>query len=232
MQPLAFRNVSHVLRYVLVCSLSMAALMTAGLTSARASETDSLAVTTASEPGLKPFAGVVTASPMRVASVDGRLMARPFLMQSAAASAVVASSAGRGRGQVGLISPFPVSLRLGALLSPRTKFDAGIDASIPGLHLLPNFNTRVDLDVIFSANLGGVTTLVPVTFDQIYSKGLVGGTRVFAGAGIGPYFGDKTRFGGKLLFGADVTSRIGAEVDVHFAGVGDPLVSLVARIGL
>lgn len=132
---------------------------------------------------------------------------------------------------VGAISPFPLALRLGAMVSPRTKFDGGIDATIRGLHLIPGASTRIDADAIVSANFGGVSTLVPITFDQIFSLNLPVSSRIYVGGGIGPYIGDKTRFGGKLIVGAEF-SRIGLEGNIHFPGVGDTLFTIQARIGL
>lgn len=135
-------------------------------------------------------------------------------------------------GQLGGIpSPFPLHLRLGVMLSPRTKFDGGIDASL-GRGILPNFNTRIDAEAIVSANFHGISTLVPITLDQIYSKGLFGGNRIYIGGGIGPYISEKTRFGGKLFIGADLAVRVGVEGAVHFSGSGDPLLTLQARLGL
>ena len=112
-------------------------------------------------------------------------------------------------GPLGLIpKPFPLHLRLGALLSPRTKFDGGIDVTL-GRGILPSLTTRIDADVILSANFAGISTLVPITLDQIYAKGLIGGNRIYFGAGAGAYIADKTRFGGKLFIGADLAVRIG-----------------------
>ena len=127
--------------------------------------------------------------------------------------------------------PFPLHLRLGAMLSPRTKFDGGIDVTL-GRGILPSLSTRIDLDAIVSANFHGISTLVPITLDQIYSKGLLGGNRLYFGAGVGPYIADKTRLGGKLFIGADLAVRIGVEGAVHFAGTGTPLLTLQARVGL
>lgn len=136
------------------------------------------------------------------------------------------------RGQLGLIpKPFPLHLRLGMMLSPRTKFDGGIDATL-GRGILPSLSTRVDVDAIVSANFHGISTLVPLTLDQVYAKGLIGGNRLYFGAGVGPYISEKTRFGGKLFIGADLAVRIGVEGAVHFAGDGDPLLTLQARVGL
>ena len=141
----------------------------------------------------------------------------------------------RKGGQLGPLDlipkPFPLHLRLGALLSPRTKFDGGIDVTL-GRGILPSSTTRIDADVIASANFRGISTLVPITLDQIYSKGLLGGNRLYFGAGIGPYIADRTRLGGKLFVGADLAVRIGVEGAVHFSGTGDPLLTLQARIGL
>ncbi len=143
---------------------------------------------------------------------------------------------GAGKCQVGtalglIPRPFPIALRLGASISPRTRFIGGIDASF-GFGLAPSLSTRVDAEAIVSANFGGVKTLVPLTIDQIYSKSLVAGSRVYIGAGIGPYIGDVTRFGGKVFVGGDISRNFGAELGVHFPGFGDPLVTLVARVPL
>lgn len=141
----------------------------------------------------------------------------------------------RRGGQLGPLSlipkPFPLHLRLGAMLSPRTKFDGGIDVTL-GRGVLPSLTTRIDADAIVSANFHGISTLVPITLDQIYSKGLIGGNRIYFGAGIGPYISEQTRFGGKLFIGADLAVRIGVEGAVHFSGSGDPLLTLQARVGL
>jgi len=132
---------------------------------------------------------------------------------------------------IGAISPFPVALRLGAMVSPRLKFDGGVDVTIKGLHLLPQLTTRIDADAIVSANFARITTLVPITFGQIYNLNLPVSSRVYLGGAIGPYFGDVTRFGGKIIVGAEF-SRIGLEGNVHFAGTGDPLLTVQARLGL
>ena len=138
-------------------------------------------------------------------------------------------------GQLGPLSlipnPFPLHLRLGAMLSPRTKFDGGIDATL-GRGILPSLTTRIDADAIVSANFRGISTLVPITLDQIYSKGLLGGNRIYFGVGVGPYIAEKTRVGGKLFIGADLALRVGVEGTVHFSGSGDPLLTLQARVGL
>ncbi|HEV2473899.1 MAG TPA: hypothetical protein VGS41_14585 [Chthonomonadales bacterium] len=147
-------------------------------------------------------------------------------------NALLYSPLAAGRKQVGALSPFPLYLRLGLMFSPRTKFDGGVDLTLSGLHLTPDLSSRIDADVIVSANFGGISTLIPITFDQIYSHGLVTGNQLYIGGGIGPYIGKVTRFGGKLLAGVNFTSRLGAEVDVHFPGWGDPLVTAQVRLGL
>ncbi len=152
-------------------------------------------------------------------------------IQDAFVANAVARPGGGGGGQVGrAVTPgVYMAIRLGAMVSPRVKFVGGLDATFPRLTLIPGLTTRVDLDAVVSANFGGITTIVPLTLDQVYSRGLASGTRVFVGAGIGPYFGEVTRFGGKLFVGANFTRRLGAEVDVDFSGSGDPLLVLLAR---
>ena len=104
----------------------------------------------------------------------------------------------RKGGQLGPLSlipnPFPLHLRLGAMLSPRPKFDGGIDVTL-GRGILPSLTTRIDADAIVSANFHGISTLVPVTLDQIYSKGLLGGNRIYFGAGLGPYIAENALLG-------------------------------------
>jgi hypothetical protein len=142
-------------------------------------------------------------------------------------------------GQLGpfnLISPFKIALRLGAMVSPRTGLAVGVDASVPGLHLLPQFSTRVDADYILvskpNAGTFDFVSFIPVTIDQVYSKSILAGSRVYFGAGIGPYFAKTTRFGGKVFVGAGLGATFGLEATLHFAGVGDPLVTVQIRFGL
>ena len=125
---------------------------------------------------------------------------------------------------------FPFHLRIGAMVSPRTKFIGGIDFTTNGL--APNFNTRIDAEAIVSANFGGGSTLFPVTVNQVYSKGLIGGSQVYGGFGLGVYFGNVSRFGGKLFIGTELTRKLGGELGLHFAGYGDPLVTAQVRLRL
>ncbi|HZT41680.1 MAG TPA: hypothetical protein VFA07_05805 [Chthonomonadaceae bacterium] len=133
---------------------------------------------------------------------------------------------------IGAFSPFPVALRLGAMLSPRTKADVGIDVTLPHLGIGPGWDARLDADVIISANFGGISTLVPITFDEIYTHTLPGGAPIYIGGGIGAYIGNTTRFGGKVLVGAGLSKQLAAELAVHWPGFSDTLVTLQLRIGL
>lgn len=126
-------------------------------------------------------------------------------------------------------SPVAIGLRLGAAVSPRVKFAGGVDVTIPGLSLARGFSTRVDFDAIVAANYHGISTLFPLTFDQIYRVSLPGGAGIYVGGGIGPYFGEVTRFGGKLLIGGSITRRVGLEGTVHFQGIGDSIATVQAR---
>lgn len=132
---------------------------------------------------------------------------------------------------VGDAVPFRLAVRLGALVSPRFKFDGGVDVTLGGLRLIPGLTSRVDADAIVSANFGGVSTLIPITFDQIYRLDLPASSRVYVGGGAGVYLGDRTRFGGKLIAGAEF-NRFGVEGNLHFAGSGDSLLTVQARFRL
>lgn len=135
-----------------------------------------------------------------------------------------------------LPNPLRVTLRLGAMVSPRLGFAGGVDLTVPKLSILPNWETRIDADVIIVGRPSPLsfnyTTFIPVTINQVYSKGVVSGTRFYFGAGVGPYFGKVTRLGGKVFVGADLTSRLSVEAGVHFSGTGDPLVTGQVRFPL
>ena len=154
------------------------------------------------------------------------------LMDSALMSATIAAPKARQLDPVSVASKVvPIAIRLGALVSPRTKFVGGADFSFPSLKVGPIYG-RIDAEAIVSANFGAVSTIVPITFNGVYAKPLAAGGRIYVGGGIGPYFGEVTRFGGKLFVGGDFNNRIGLEADLHFAGQGEALVSVMARIGL
>src|SRR5690349_19893532 len=72
------------------------------------------------------------------ASASGNMLSIPV-------GSVASSLKGRGQlGPINLVSPFKLALRLGAMVSPRTGIVAGVDVSLPQLHLLPGWGTRVD----------------------------------------------------------------------------------------
>lgn len=129
--------------------------------------------------------------------------------------------------------PSPIAsyaLRGGAMVTPRGAGLVGVDATIPSLSLGEGWVGRIDADVIFKANLGGVNTIVPVTIDQIrYSTPLEGTTSTYVGAGLGAVLSGPARFDGKLVIGADFAQRLGAEVNVHFTE-DDTLVTVLARL--
>ena len=152
--------------------------------------------------------------------------------RSAMLGAAVAAPKARQLDPVSVASKIvPIAIRLGAMVSPRTKFVGGADFSFPNAKIGP-FYPRIDAEAIISANFGGITTLVPVTFNLVYSKSLPVGTHIYGGAGIGPYFGEVTRFGGKLFVGGDISRTFGLEGDLQFAGQGDALFTISARLGL
>lgn len=155
------------------------------------------------------------------------------VLASAAAAPKPAGRFGGGQDITDAI-PYPVRLRLGAMVSPRFRFAGGIDVTFPQLSIGSGWVSRVDADALVSANFGGVSTVVPITFNQVYSTTLSNttGTRVYGGLGVGPYIAGRTRFGGKIFVGADFTDRVAGEVGVHFPGAGEALVTVQARVRL
>ncbi len=129
-------------------------------------------------------------------------------------------------------SPLPLHLRLGLTLTPNVDFDGGLDVIVPGLHLLPQLKTRVDLDVLAGVNFKGISTMVPLTFDQVYTPSLTGVSGFYFGGGIGPFFGNNVHFGGKVFAGASLTNRLGIEGDAYFDDQGDTVLGLMLRVAI
>lgn len=129
-------------------------------------------------------------------------------------------------------NPLPLHLRVGLTLSPHVDFDGGLDVIVPGLHLLPQLKTRVDLDVLAGVNFKGISTLVPLTFDQVYTPSLTGVSGFYFGGGIGPFFANNVHFGGKVFAGASLTSRLGIEGDAYFDDQGDTVLGLMLRVAV
>lgn len=128
---------------------------------------------------------------------------------------------------------YPFAIRLGASLSPRVKFVGGADLTVHQLGIGPHWVGRFDAEAIVSANFGGNSTVIPLTFDEVYwSPKTYGSARPYAGIGFGPYFADTTRFGGKIFVGARFSRAISGEASLHFTGYGDPLFVLQVRTSL
>lgn len=189
-------------------------------------------------PGLAAFALGLLAAPSQAQTETGNGAAEtPLQVRIASAgefNALPAARAGQDIDRPDFIPRrYPLALRLGATLSPRVRFVGGGDITFPTLSIGQGFVSRLDAEVIVAANFGGVSALVPVTFNQVYSRGLVeGARRVYGGIGFGPYIGEVTRLGGKFFIGTDITSRYGAEFTVHFPGFGGPMTALQLRYNL
>jgi hypothetical protein len=154
------------------------------------------------------------------------------LQNSPLAPSILAVSTVNQVPSVGAFSPFPAALRLGAMVSPSTKADVGIDVTLPHLGIGANWDARFDADFIIASNFDGASLLVPLTFDEIYTHMLPGGAPIYFGGGIGAYIGNTTHFGGKVLVGAGLSRKLAAELGVHWPGFGETLVTLQLRIGL
>lgn len=124
-----------------------------------------------------------------------------------------------------------LGLRGGVMVTPRGAAVVGLDFGIPQLSLHQNWEGRLDADVIIKANLAGANTIVPVTLDQIYTSpsGGIGGRSSYFGIGAGALLGGKAKLDGKLIFGMDVTNKLGIEVNYHMAEDNRPLLVFLAR---
>ncbi len=128
---------------------------------------------------------------------------------------------------------YPFAIRLGATLSPNVKFIGGADLTIPSLGLGANWAGRLDAEAIVSANIGGNSTLVPLTFNEVYFAPVKSGSvRFYGGAGIGLFIGSDTNFGGKVFGGARFSQQISGEIGVLFPGQGDGIVTAQVRVSL
>lgn len=155
--------------------------------------------------------------------------ARDFIPLAPAMRAMTVSRAQAGPSA----GPFMnLTLRGGAMVSPRGAGLAGLDVDIPSASLGNGFHGRVDADAIIKANFGGIDTIFPVTFDQIYySPAGANGHNVYWGGGLGAVLNGPVRFDGKLILGTELAKRVGAELNVHFTS-HDVLLTLLARIHL
>lgn len=123
-----------------------------------------------------------------------------------------------------------ISLHGGVMLTPNVGGLVGVDASIPGLNLGNGWHSRIDADVIFNAGFGGIDTIVPVTFDQLYySPNGASGHNVYYGVGLGAILSGPVSFDGKLILGTEISRNFGAEVNLHL-NRHDPLLTLFARL--
>jgi hypothetical protein len=217
--------VVRLFRYVRACSLGLTALLSISLAmTGRADTKDAGAPTVLKADRVTSSITVPDFSHLNRTESSLLLQSSPLKSLS-----LTSSCGGQVVGANNRISPYPIALRLGAMLSPRSKFDGGADITFPNLTVIRGMTSRLDVDAIVAANLGGLSTIVPITFDQIGYSGEVGSKRIYFGAGIGAYISDVTRFGGKVFAGADFSSHFGLEVTGHFSGWGDTLLTVQTR---
>jgi hypothetical protein len=161
------------------------------------------------------------AAPALGAPQNRTLAARPVLARGA-------------YGQFGVPSnptPVPISLRGGAMVAPRGAGLAGVDIPIPSIALLDGWEGRLDADVIFKANFADISTVVPVTFDQIRYAQDVSGRSLYFGAGVGALLGGKAKLIGKGVLGVELNARLGVEGNIIFTDA-KTMVTVVGRLHL
>jgi hypothetical protein len=166
------------------------------------------------------------------AAVSGSASAQAGGQRVSLAGVLASSTTIAGRMQ-GSASPLAnLTIRGGAMVTPRGAGLAGVDFDLPSFSFGNGWHGRLDADVIFTANFGGINTAVPVTVDQIYvSPNAAGEHNIYWGGGLGAVLGGRAVFDGKLILGVDLTKKLGAEVNVHFTE-RDTLVCLVGRLHL
>ena len=125
-----------------------------------------------------------------------------------------------------------LSIRGGAMVTPRGAGLAGVDFSLPSVTVGNGWTGRVDADVIFKANFGGINTIIPATFDLIQTQPSgPGGKAIYYGGGIGAVLGGNTVFDGKLVLGINLAQKVDFELNVHFTE-RDTLLTLMGRFHL
>ena len=131
-------------------------------------------------------------------------------------------------------SSHPLTLRIGANLSPNTGFAIGADYVVSRRGDAREVITRVTLDSIFASRPSLQSIASPVyilTLDQVFHQSGEN-QKLYFGAGVGLYSGPigkkiedgvfgptyqhRTTFGGKLFVGSDFNARFGVEGSVHF----------------
>src|SRR5258706_1242301 len=125
-----------------------------------------------------------------------------------------------------------LSIRGGMMVIPRGAGLAGVDFSLASVTVGTGWVGRVDADVIFKANFGGVNTAIPATFDLIQTQpGGPGGKAIYYGGGLGAILGGDTVFDAKLVLGINLAQKVDFEVNVHF-NEHDTLLTLMGRFHL
>src|SRR5258705_7213012 len=128
------------------------------------------------------------------------------LINSAAVTNVSAAKA-KGNAQTAL------SVRGGLMVIPRGAGLAGVDFSLPSVTVGTGWVGRVDADVIFKANFGGLNTIIPATFDLIQTQpGGPSGKSIYYGGGLGAILGGDTVFDAKLVLGINLVQKVDFEV--------------------
>ncbi|NLH99115.1 MAG: hypothetical protein GX446_06440 [Chthonomonadales bacterium] len=137
------------------------------------------------------------------------------------------------RAQFGQPSPMPItmSLRGGIMVAPRGAGLAGVDIAVPSVSLLDGWEGRLDADVIFKANLADISTVVPVTLDQVRYVQDMTGRSIYYGAGAGALLGGKAKLIGKAILGFELSARLGVEGNLIVTDA-KTMVTVVGRLHL
>ncbi len=127
--------------------------------------------------------------------------------------------------------PIALSLRGGAMVAPRGAGLAGIDIPVPSIALLDGWEGRLDADVIFEADFAEISTIVPVTFNQMRYTEDMSGRSLYVGAGAGALLGGKAKLIGKGIVGLELSARLAVEGNIIFTDA-KTMVTVVGRLHL
>lgn len=127
--------------------------------------------------------------------------------------------------------PIALSLRGGVMVAPRGAGLAGVDIPVPSIALLDGWEGRLDADVIFKANFADISTVVPVTFNQVRYTQDMSGRSIYVGAGAGAMLGGKAKLIGKGIVGLELSARLAVEGNVIFTDA-KTMVTVVGRLHL
>jgi hypothetical protein len=171
--------------------------------------------------------------PMRGCATSGAISVAALAFFAMSGGTAGAQSAGSPSMDTKLDSPF-AAFRIGVITSPVASIDTGLDVTFPRLRIGRSWVSRFDLDLSARFNSRSFGSRrdaeIAPTFCQVYTPGGVNRGRFFAGAGIGPWFGPRSGFGGKVFAGINFTPVVSVEVEGQFPPSSAARLAVMVRL--